>query len=364
MKKNIGCITIAFFLVVILFFSGCEMISPPTTYEASPTEISYDISYGYQVNCTGTGNYEITYLCDTPDVVLGTATYDLLYPNEYQIQTLVNNTLIKWNISGSDEQTYNLGVAVHVQTQSILVADLNGEAAESIQGLQNNYPIIVNHYVKVQTNQTIRYIDPEDPNIIAIVDSVVSQVQTNNSFLVAEALFSWLKEHVTYQTHPDESGVRSAVVTLSKKTGDCDDLSFLYISLCRAAGIPARFIRGYLINAYDNGSADAVAHAWVEVFVGGGLGNNGWIPVETACITDEVETDIQQNFGLESAFHLRLFIDDGSNESLGISLTSISYLRYGTNREIQIQSFVEVSNYQQLEAKKLVVTKDNNRYYE
>ncbi len=114
----------------------------------------------------------------------------------------------------------------------------------------------------------------------------IANAETNNSFLLAKTLFVWLKENIQYQTHPNDEGVRPAAVTLHNKVGDCDDLSFLYVSLCRVLGIPARFIRGYLLTGYDNGTAIATAHAWVEVFVGGSVGHNGWIPVECACCTD------------------------------------------------------------------------------
>ena len=113
----------------------------------------------------------------------------------------------------------------------------------------------------------------------------------------------------------------------------------------------------------DNGTVFATAHAWTEVFIGGMIGNNGWIPVETACTVDEIEIDIQQNFGVEDAFHLRLFIDDGSNQSLTHYVSNIQYTTY--NGHIQPpESFVEIRDYEELETKKLIVSTDNLRRYE
>ena len=364
MKKNTWCLSISGMLVLFVVLSGCEVIFPPTTYEPTPTKVRYDISYGYHVNSTGTGRYEIAYWCDTPEVLVGTATYDLLYNHEYQTKTLVNNTFIRWNISGTDEQTYELGFTAQVESESYLVADLKGENALTIEEITDMHPEIVNHYTRVQANETTRFIDPYDPNITAIAETVYANAETNNSFLLAKSLFIWLKENIQYQTHPNDGGVRPAAVTLLNKVGDCDDLSFLYVSLCRVLGISARFIRGYLLTGNDNGTAIATAHAWVEVFVGGSVGHNGWIPVECACCTRSIETDINQNFGVESAFHLRLFTDDGSNESLAASLSGISYVTHGLDRTIELQLFAEIRNYRELESKKLVVTGENTRYYE
>jgi transglutaminase-like putative cysteine protease len=364
MKKNIWYLFITSLLVLVVVLSGCEVIFPPTMYEPTPTKVTYDISYGYRINTTGSTKYEIEYWCDTPEVLVGTTTYDLLYNNEYQKKTLANNTFIHWNISGKDKQTFVLGITAQVECESYLVADLEGKDALTIQEITDMYPVIVNKYTRLQANETIRFIDPYDPNIIAIAEAVYTNAMTNNSLLLAKTLFVWLKENIQYQTHPNDAGVRPAVVTLYNKVGDCDDLSFLYVSLCRVLGIPARFIRGYLLTNYDNGTATATAHAWVEVFVGGQTSHNGWIPVECSCATCSPETDIYQNFGVESAFHLRVFVDDGSNESLASTLSGISYVTHEMNRTIELQVFAEIRNYQELESKKLVITGENTRHYE
>jgi len=315
------------------------------------------------VNCSDVKKYEISYFSDVPTVLVGTITRDLLYPHEYQTETLLNNTVIHWNISGIDERIYTLGITAQVTAESYLVSDLNGENALTTQAIHNYYATIVEQYTQPQVNQTIRYIDPNDPNINTIAQSVVENAETNNSFLQAQSLFVWLKENIRYQLHPGEDEVRPAAITLLNKNGDCDDLSFLYISLCRSIGIPARFIRGYLLTVFDNGTTTATAHAWVEVFVGAAVGNNVWVPVECACTVDEIKIDIQQNFGIEDAFHLRLFVDDGSNQSLTHYVSNIQYTTY--NGHIQSpQPFVEIHNYQELELQKLVVSSDNTRQYE
>jgi transglutaminase-like putative cysteine protease len=364
MKKNTSSFFVLCILVPVVMLSGCEMIFPPVTYESTPTRISYDLSYGYRVNTTGTGRYELTYFCDTPEVLIGTATYSLLYSTDYQTKNLFNNTVIHWNISGKNAKTFELGITTKIEVESYLVADLNGKDALTIRQIHDSYPKIMTQYTRLQANETTRFIDPADPDIRTIAEAVYTNEQTNNSFLVAKSLFSWLKQNIAYQIHPDERVVRSASVTLSNKQGDCDDISFLYISLCRALDIPARFIRGYLITKGINNSVTATAHAWTEVFVGQPGSLNGWIPIECACCTDSLVTDINQNFGVESAYHLRLFTDDGSNASLASSLSGISYITHEPNTTIALESFAQISNYQELESKKLIITEKNNRYYE
>ena len=364
MKKNTAPLVIAFLLLLSILLSGCEVIFPPTIYESSAMNISYELSYGYHINISGKGSYEIMYLCDIPEVLIGSMSYTLLYNQEYETKTLMNNSYIYWNISGNDENTLDVGLRTSVQATSYLVRDLNGQDAASLQMLKDTYSSLLDQYTKVQGNETIRFIDPNNPEITSIATMTLENEKTNNSFLVAKALFSWLKQNIQYQTHPSEKVVRSAAVTLQRKQGDCDDLSFLYVSLCRAVGIPARFIRGYLIsNDISTGAITAVAHAWVEVFVGTSDSQNGWIPVECACCVTSVKTDIQQNFGVETAFHLRLYTDDGSNESLKSSLSGISYIIHQPNTHIQLEPFAEIRKYKELESKQLIVTDENIRYF-
>ena len=364
MKKNIVPIFILGLLFSLSVLTGCEQLIPdiPTTYVTHPTKVQYTLRYGYQVNCTGSGNYEITYLCDLPEVLHGTVSAQIIDPHGSETISMVNNSFVRWNISDNEEKTYELGILTQVTVESFLVGDLSGEDALQLSDLQLLYPEIVQQYTQQQGNQTNVYIDPSDPEILSIVDDVKTQAHTNNSFLLAKAFFVWLKGHTTYQVHPNDPSVQSARETLEKGTGDCDDLSFVYISLCRSAGIPSRFIRGFLLSKESNTTATAIPHAWSEVFVGGSVGNNGWIPVECACCTTSVETDVHQNFGVENAFHLRLFEDDGSNLSFETSLTGIAYVTYGVLRYIVPTPFATVSGYQELELKKLIVSDDTRQY--
>ncbi len=358
-------IVIVMLLVVILWFSGCQGLLPETStiYEAQPTSIQYDISYGYTVNSTGTGRYDIIYLCSIPELSKGSSSYNVLFPADDQLTTLANNTFVHWNITRNDAEAFDLGVAAHVRTQSFLVPDLSGKGAASLQALSVQFPEIVHQYTSVQGNETTAFIDPENTQIRTVAQGVQSAAQTNNTFQLAKALFTWLKTNLHYQVHPESEAVQPAVVTLQRKSGDCDDLSFLYVSLCRSLGIPARFVRGYLLTIASNNTAVAVAHAWSEVYVGGSVGNNGWVPVECSCCVNSVEVDVQQNFGVEDALHLRLFTDDGSNESLTLSLSGITTVSHALSRHLQVSAFVTVRNLQVLASQKLVINQDQTRRY-
>jgi transglutaminase-like putative cysteine protease len=357
------CLVVLSFLVL----AGCVDIlkfdDGSVLYTSHPTKIKYSIRYGYHVNISGTGNYNIYYDCDTPEVITGTKTYEILYPSEYTIEDIVGNPMIRWNITGTNNKDYKIGVKAEIETESYMISDLNGDAALTIDQIKNNHPTIFNQYTKPQVANNIVYVDTENPNIKNIAEQILQESESNNSFIIAKNLFVWLKTNTSYLSHLTDSSVQPAIQTYTLRTGDCDDLSVLYISLCRAAEIPARFIRGMLIEKNDD-KIEAIPHAWVEVYVGSFLGNDGWIPVECAGTTkgkNKIQAEINQNFAIESVNHLRLFKGEGSNESFNISISGPK-VYYDSNTVVSMISFAEVENYEIIESKGLHVA-NNYRCY-
>jgi len=357
-------------LVLVLFIlimstSGCLDyfnfdLGGGTTYESYPTKIRYTISYGYKVNCSGNGEYTINYDCDLPEILLGSVSAEILYQQDYKSISLANNTVLRWNISGKDSHCYELGVLANIEAESFLVNDLNGNDALTLQEIKTFYPNLVDQYCNEQSDNNVIYIDPDNTNIKSTAQTVLKQANSDNSFVVAKELFTWLKQNTVYQIHTTNNNVQPAIKTYQLVSGDCDDLSFLYISLCRSVGIPARFISGFLAEE-SKGVVSAIGHAWVEIFVGGSI-SDGWIPIECSC-SASIKTEINQNFGVEDVGHLRLFKDNGSNESLNVSISGPSVI-YDTNINVDMTPFVEIYNYTVLESKELFIDKNGNRSYE
>lgn len=345
---------------LVLSISGCldlfgDMFTTEVIYEDRPIEIAYHISYGYNVHCIGDGFHQIEYLLDLPDVLGGNMTVtEVLMENKSKMVSHANNSMVYWNITGRYTSDYKLGVSAFITARSFLIEDLEGLNADTIENINLYHPSLVKKYTHSQGNETKTYIDPYDPSIKYTAKSVMKD--TENAFLVAKKLFIWLKTYTTYKPHIGSKEVQPASDTFIKKTGDCDDLTFLYLSLCRAVNLPARFIKGYLLKE-DRGKIECIPHVWAEVFVGGTL---GWIPVE--CAGDgEPETEVDQDFGVEDAFHLRLFMDDGSNESIRITFSNL-IVKYDNIVEVEMQPYVKVDNYNVLESKELVV-KNSMRSY-
>jgi len=363
MKKK-SLIVILIFILFIIIFSGCLDFfltsENVVIYESHPTAINYTITYGYKIKCAGQGEYSINYDLDFPEVLNGKILSTEIHNKNYQILNLATyNNLIRWDFNSSENTDYELLITADVKADSFIISDLNGSDALTIDEIKKQYPNLVNQFCNAQSNETIIFIDPLNPDILKIASEVNDNAKTNNSFLVAKELFKWLKQHTTYKTHnQNDYQVQSAYTTLIRETGDCDDLSFLYISLCRSLNIPSRFIRGFLLV-----ESNVIQHAWAEVFVGGGIGKEGWIPVECAGISDDVETEINQNFGIEDADHLRLFLDDGSNESMNISFSGIIYSIFSESRNIDLKFYTDITNFVVSKSQQLIVKDNKIRSY-
>jgi len=83
-----------------------------------------------------------------------------------------------------------------------------------------------------------------------------------------QAIANWVHNHVMFGYRFGRP-TKTAVDVLREGTGVCRDFAHLFIALCRAMNIPARYASGYLgdINAKPSGAGDFCA--WSEVFLEG-----------------------------------------------------------------------------------------------
>jgi transglutaminase-like putative cysteine protease len=92
----------------------------------------------------------------------------------------------------------------------------------------------------------------------------------------AEAISARVHEHVTYM--PGATGVRTnAQEAWDKGQGVCQDMAQLTVALMRAAGLPARYVSGYLHpdpEAEPGSTSVGQSHAWVEYWAG------SWVPLD------------------------------------------------------------------------------------
>jgi glutamine cyclotransferase len=93
-----------------------------------------------------------------------------------------------------------------------------------------------------------------------------------NLYVRARKLYEWVIDRMEYKL---AGGWETGPKVLGRGSGSCSEYTFAFISLCRAAGIPARFV-GSIVVRKDDSSVDDVFHRWAEIY----LPPYGWIPVD------------------------------------------------------------------------------------
>ena len=87
-------------------------------------------------------------------------------------------------------------------------------------------------------------------------------------FDIVQQLMHAVFERFEYRS--DVTTVTSTVTEiLSHRTGVCQDFAHVLIGLCRAVGIPARYVSGYILAGTESGApkrGTGASHAWIEAF--------------------------------------------------------------------------------------------------
>lgn len=118
-----------------------------------------------------------------------------------------------------------------------------------------------------------------------------------NPYWIARLLYEWVIDTLTYELG---GGWDVPETLIQRGTGSCSEYTFLFIALCRAAGLPARYEAGTSLRG-DDTSVDDVHHRWAEVYLPG----YGWVPCDPSRGDSPVAGDRADAFG---RLNNRLFI--------------------------------------------------------
>ena len=141
----------------------------------------------------------------------------------------------------------------------------------------------------VSQAQPLRACLEAQPLIESDHPAIQRQAQTlkgQNPFVAARNIFQWVADNLTYTgPHGKDYG---ALQVLESRGGDCTDAAFLAAALCRASGIPARCVGGYVCGRDKNVTARAF-HNWAEFWIDG-----RWYVADPVnrCFAEKAETYI------------------------------------------------------------------------
>lgn len=107
------------------------------------------------------------------------------------------------------------------------------------------------------------FIESQHPKIRALAKQAV--VDSSNAWDQVEVIYDWVRANVRYKDSP----LKGALAALRDGEGDCEELTSLFIAMCRASKIPARTVW-------------VPGHCYPEFYLEDATGAGHWFPCQAA----------------------------------------------------------------------------------
>ncbi|MFO0902699.1 MAG: transglutaminase-like domain-containing protein [Pirellulales bacterium] len=108
-------------------------------------------------------------------------------------------------------------------------------------------------------------IESTHPTLAKLAKEVLAGKEDADAWTKVETIYDWVREHVEYFEGP----IKGALAAYKDKRGDCEELTSLFIALCRANKIPARTVW-------------VPDHCYPEFYLVDDQGRGHWIPCQAA----------------------------------------------------------------------------------
>jgi len=146
-----------------------------------------------------------------------------------------------------------------------------------------------------------KYIDSDSDIIKTAAAEIIGQ--GTDPLIVAEKLYNFVCANMEYDWErfaaPDRKNFKASEL-LDIRKGVCEDYTILYAALCRASGIPVKYIAGLPVMSIAREADDELesSHAWNEIYIKG----YGWIPVDATSEIGFLSTNSLLNLRTYSEF--------------------------------------------------------------
>ncbi len=123
-----------------------------------------------------------------------------------------------------------------------------------------------------------KYLEKDAPEIQNVAKTITGADEI--------AILRNIMAYVTRTLRPSafSSADRGALWALENKNGDCTEFAELFVALCRAKNIPARYCEGYLVSLLPAGQP--AAHNWAEAYTS----QYGWVRFDPIRVRNRVVT--------------------------------------------------------------------------
>ena len=220
--------------------------------------------------------------------------YLYLHPKRSSLSTLLSHeieitpqpTTIAKNLDSSDNIQY---ILFFKDTTS----SLNIKVKSAVETTEFN-PLSFIYHPFESSSLPIKYSDDLEKvlspylvkdGITTLIDQTARQLAASvnwNTTAFLTTLNSYLNQF-SYEVREDGLP-HIPEITLLSRNGSCRDYSVLFMAMCRALGIAARFVSGYYFVEPEESNQQQYLHAWVEVYLPGG-GWRGFDPTQNCLVS-------------------------------------------------------------------------------
>lgn len=199
---------------------------------------------------------------------------------EATITDLDGNTLVKLSFKPEQTGTLTVQVLLQVETHRTNPFDYVPEAWAT--RLPIDYPSsLLLQLQPYLSGQQVPYAASVDPIALQLAQEIAQVVDGSTvSFLgeLNQRIYQGCQYMIRETGDPLPAGV-----TWATRSGTCRDFAVLFVEVCRAIGLAARFVSGY--QEGDANSGERHLHAWAEVYLPGG-GWRGYDPTQGLAVAD------------------------------------------------------------------------------
>lgn len=178
--------------------------------------------------------------------------------------------------------------------------------------------VLRGHRERVPPRAYLRGTIRTEPNrtIQELVDDTLKAHADATGLARAHLLAAAVNEAMPY-TPGSTSAHTTAAEAITAGAGVCQDHTQVLISCAHLAGLPARYVSGYL-NVTEDGSPHEASHAWAELFVDG----LGWVGFDAAnkCCPNAHYIRLGSGLDAQDAAPIRGLVLGGSEESLDVTV--------------------------------------------
>jgi transglutaminase-like putative cysteine protease len=216
----------------------------------------------------------------------------------------IEDDIVRFTWINPKEKTLDYEITSNLRTRNTL-KEINGRIPFPIKYLEPGYD---DYIIETDT------VDFKNTKIINLAKDIAAG--EDDLYVVVSKYGEWVNKNIEYGLNTLTSdATQKASWVLENKEGVCDEITNLFIALCRSTGIPARFVSGLSYTNSELFTQGWSPHGWAEVYFPG----YGWVPFDVTF----------GELGFVDATHIALKESNDANKS------SSKYEWFGRNVNIE-----------------------------